>query len=86
MKKLTPEKLQELMEVALNHASSGLADSDGAVNGFEVYINMLVDRINEFFAGELSFDLPNVKACPDCGGVDSHEEDCWINHITASRA
>lgn len=50
-KKLTPEKLQELMQVADNHASSASANSEGAVDGNKVYLETLVDEINEFFSG-----------------------------------
>lgn len=80
MKELTPEKLQELMQLAANQASSASANSEGAVDGNEVYLETLVFEINNFFG------LVKEIKCPDCGKVDSHEEDCWINHITASRA
>lgn len=80
MKKLTPEKLQELMQAAASQASSVSADSDGTIDGNEVYLEALVYEINNFFG------LVKEIKCSDCGGVDSHEEDCWINHIAASRA
>lgn len=79
-KKLTPEKLQKLMQIAENQASSVSDDYEGAVNGKEVYLETLADEINNFFG------LVKEIKCPDCGGVDSHNEDCWINHITAARA
>lgn len=80
MKELTPEKLQELMQLAANQASSASANSEGAVDGNVVYLETLVYEINNFFG------LVKEIKCSDCGGVDSHEEDCWINHIAASRA
>lgn len=74
-KKLTPEKLQELMQVADNQASSVSADSQGAVDGNIVYLETLAYEINNFFD-----QAPKIK-CSDCGGVDSHEENCWTNHL-----
>ena len=80
MKKITPEKLQELMQAAASQASSVSDDSDGTIDGNEVYLEALVYEINNFFG------LVKEIKCPDCGKVDYHEEDCWINHITVSRA
>ena len=80
MKKLTLEKLQELMQSAASQASLVSADSDGTVDGNVVYLEALVFEINNFFG------LVKEIKCPDCGGVDSHDEDCWINHIAASHA
>ena len=50
--KLTIEELQKLMQIASNQASSVSADSEGTIDGNEVYLDTLVDRINQFFVDE----------------------------------